>query len=169
VAYLHEVGIVHRDIKPENILICEDRTGLPTIKLIDFGLSRFISPDDLCTVPCGTLAYAAPEILRNERYHQPVDIFSCGVVLYLLLRGHLPFDSKDKQEIIDMTLHSDADMTGEIWDSISTAAKNLIKRMLTKDPAERISLKDALRHAWFANIERTESIMTKMYDDEIYF
>ena len=94
--YLHMVGIVHRDIKPENIIITKGKHGEPTVKLIDFGLSRLIGPSDTCTVPCGTLAYVAPEVLKMKGYHREVDIWSLGVVLYLMLRGRLPFNSKDK-------------------------------------------------------------------------
>jgi calcium/calmodulin-dependent protein kinase I len=85
---------MHRDIKPENILLSET-SGYPTVKLIDFGLSRLVGPTDNCNVACGTLGYVAPEVLKEGGYGKQVDIWSIGIVLHLMLRGILPFESKD--------------------------------------------------------------------------
>lgn len=139
VNYLHEVGIIHRDIKPENILITEDN-GYPTVKLIDFGLSRLLGPNDKCVIPCGTLGYVAPEVLGNDGYSFEVDIWSIGIVLYLMLRGLLPFESKDNKELVKLTMAAKIILKDIYWDKISLEAKDLVYKLLEPDPKSRIML-----------------------------
>ena len=152
VKYLHEVGIVHRDIKPENILLSDD-SEIPTIKLADFGLSQLIGPNDRLRVPCGTLAYVAPEVLMQRPYGKAVDLWSVGVVTYLMLRGRLPFDSKDKDVIIDRTIEAKIDLSGPQWSKCTNFAKDLVSHLLTKDPEERMTASQALEHIWIRNGE----------------
>lgn len=105
VSYLHEVGIMHRDIKPENILL-DDNSDIPLIKLADFGLSKLATPKDIQKLACGTLGYVAPEVLTQKGYNNKVDIWSVGIVTFLMLAGRLPFDHKEKQKLIDLTVNA---------------------------------------------------------------
>ena len=98
--YLHSYGVIHRDLKPENIMLAHkidpnDTTTVPEVKIMDFGLSKIIGPAERATEPYGTLSYVAPEVLREKAYDSQVDLFSLGVVIYLMLSGTLPFDDKD--------------------------------------------------------------------------
>uniref|UniRef100_M4BEL0 non-specific serine/threonine protein kinase n=1 Tax=Hyaloperonospora arabidopsidis (strain Emoy2) TaxID=559515 RepID=M4BEL0_HYAAE len=149
VHYLHQLGIVHRDLKPENIL-CGD--SLTEIKIADFGLSKLVCPDEVMKVPCGTLNYVAPEVLALVGYGREADLWSLGVIMYLLLRGELPFNGKTKGDVIKKTLHAVVDLeTDPAWRRISSAGKELLRGLLTKDPATRLTAQDALGHDWFSN------------------
>jgi len=145
------VGIIHRDIKPENILITEDINGYPTIKLIDFGLSRLLGPNDKCTIPCGTLGYVAPEVLTTDGYSFQVDVWSIGVVLYLMLRGLLPFESKDNKELVRLTLSAKIYLKDIYWDKISLEAKDMVNKLLDPNPKTRITTEEILKHPWTNN------------------
>ncbi|CDR94882.1 asparagine rich protein, putative [Babesia bigemina] len=149
VAYLHKCGIIHRDIKPENILLT-DKSEAATIKLTDFGLSTLCGPNELLTQPCGTLAYVAPEVLTLQGYNQKADVWSVGVIMYLLLRGRLPFSIKQPLTL-DLIGHYRVRFDGRQWDSVSTCAKDLISKMLQPNPAARISVFEALEHIWVSN------------------
>ncbi|CAM9958701.1 unnamed protein product, partial [Scytosiphon promiscuus] len=117
VAYLHEMGIVHRDLKPENIL-CGDR--IEDIKIADFGLSKMVMPDEIMKMPCGTLTYVAPEVLTLNGYGKEADIWSVGTIMYLLLRGRLPFDGETREEIIENTIHGTISWQNDhVWASFS--------------------------------------------------
>lgn len=147
VAYLHRLGIVHRDIKPENIL-CGD--SLNDLKIADFGLSKLVHPEEIMKMPCGTLNYVAPEVLSLVGYGREADIWSVGVIMFLLLRGELPFHGKSKNEIIQKTLHADINLSSDpAWSSISPSCKALLKGLLTKDPSKRLTAQEALRQDWF--------------------
>lgn len=152
IKYLHEMGIVHRDIKPENILL-SDNSDLPTIKLADFGLSKLVGPEDTLDVPCGTLGYVAPEVLMMRRYGKEVDMWSIGVVLYLMVRGRLPFDSKDKQTLIDKTIEAKLELTGMYWTKLTVQGRDFLEKLLTKDVSVRLSSEQALSHSWIRNGE----------------
>lgn len=152
VKYLHDVGIVHRDIKPENILL-SDTSEIPIIKLADFGLSKLVGPNDTLHVPCGTLGYVAPEVLMQQPYGKQVDLWSVGVVTYLLLRGRLPFDSKDKQVLIQKTIEARLDLNPAYWGKYTQYSLDFLRKLLAKDPSERLSVDQALEHAWIRNGE----------------
>jgi serine/threonine protein kinase len=141
--YLHQAGIVHRDLKPENILVVKDQfsQGIKEVKITDFGLSKMIMPYDKCFDSCGTLAYVAPEVLLKSGSNREVDLWSVGIILYLLLFGGLPFDSKINREICEKTIEAKLDMTGEFWDKISEEAKLLIRGLIEKDVKKRLSVK----------------------------
>lgn len=155
VRYIHDVGIVHRDIKPENIL-CVDNSDIPEIKLADFGLSKLVSPNDTLTLACGTLSYVAPEVLRQEGYDKKADIWSIGVIAYLLLRGKLPFEHFDKDTIIDMTLNSTPDFSDSWCSRYTSEAVDFIKFLLRKEPNMRPTAEEALHHAWIKVSSITE-------------
>ncbi|RLN54406.1 hypothetical protein BBJ28_00007788 [Nothophytophthora sp. Chile5] len=147
VSYLHRLGIVHRDLKPENILCGEALTDL---KIADFGLSKLAHPEELLKMPCGTLNYVAPEVLALVGYGREADIWSLGVILFLLLRGELPFYGKTKSEVIQKTLHAEINLEADAtWRSVSPAGKALLRGLLSKDPARRLTAQDALQHEWF--------------------
>ncbi|CAG9325492.1 unnamed protein product [Blepharisma stoltei] len=146
VCYLHEVGIIHRDIKPENILL-GDTSDIPQIKLADFGLSKLTGPNDIQTLACGTLGYAAPEVLSQEGYTFKADIWSIGIVAYLLLAGRLPFDHKEKQVLIDLTLNGAIPFEG-LWDRYTPLATDFIKKLMNRNVDERPTAREALQHPW---------------------
>jgi serine/threonine protein kinase len=150
VKYLHDVGIVHRDIKPENILLTDD-SEIPTIKLADFGLSKLVGPTDMLRTTCGTLAYVAPEVLMQRPYGKAVDIWSIGVVAYLMLRGRLPFDSKDRHILIQKTIEADLDLTGPYWDKFTPYSLDFLRKTMDKNTERRLTVDQALNHAWIRN------------------
>lgn len=139
--YLHQNNIVHRDLKIENIMI--DKNG--ELKVIDFGLSNFYSPRSLLKTYCGSLYFAAPELLKATPYIGPeIDIWSFGVVIYVLVCGKVPFDDENSN-----LLHEKI-KRGKVTypDFISSEAKSLLKKMLIVDPIERASLKEVMSHKW---------------------
>jgi len=146
--YLHSYGIVHRDLKPENIMMTDD-TDNADIKLLDFGLSKIVSPGELCTEPFGTISYVAPEVLLNIPYTNCVDLWGIGILTFLLLAGHLPFDHEsDESEIARMTIQDPPAYSTRIWKKISAEAKNLVDNLLVKDPKKRLTLKQVMDHNW---------------------
>merc|ERR1719242_695393 len=152
--YLHALGIVHRDLKPENIL-CLDEHDDTKIVISDFGLSKFAAPHTEMTMPCGTLAYVAPEVLAMKGYGRKVDLWSLGCIMHLLLRGVLPFDGHTKEEVVEKTLNKKLNLTHPKWAKVSDDAKDLIAKLLVKDPEKRITLEGALKHRWFDKLKTT--------------
>ncbi len=154
--YLHLAGIVHRDLKPENILVERDpqTNEVLHIKLTDFGLSKIIVPGEIMMDSCGTPAYVAPEVLLKNGYQKEVDIWSTGVILYTMLARALPFHSSDRKKTFKLIKEADADMSGEVWDAISEDCKDLLRKMLIKNPKERITVDDALKHPFFKKYEQ---------------
>lgn len=148
VAYLHDLGIVHRDLKPENILVGDD---LDSVKIADFGLSKMVLPKEKMDSACGTLSYVAPEVLTMQGYGKEADLWSVGVIMFLLLCGKLPFDGADQNEIIVSTIQADLKINQSVWDKLSTDAKGLIKALLHKEPSERITARDTLKHPFFSS------------------
>ena len=112
--YLHSFGIAHRDLKPENILMVTD-TDDADLKIVDFGLSKIIGPNESSVDPFGTMSYVAPEILLAKPYGKEVDVWSLGVITYLLLCQVLPFDDEDKSEIARQTIQDAPDFAFEPW------------------------------------------------------
>ena len=96
--YLHSYGIVHRDIKPENVLMVS-KSEDTDVKIVDFGLSKMVGPSQLCNEPFGTLSYVAPEVLQQKPYGKAVDVWSLGILAYLMMVGSLPFDHEDDREV----------------------------------------------------------------------
>lgn len=124
VAYIHDLGIVHRDLKPENILCGEE---LDDIKIADFGLSKMILPTEMMDAACGTLSYVAPEVLTMQGYGMEADLWSVGVIMFLLLCGKLPFDGDDHEEIIRCTIAADIKVSPKFWSTLSDESKILSK------------------------------------------
>lgn len=150
VEYLAALGIVHRDLKPENMLLDFD-TG---IKLVDFGLSNTYKTGELLKTACGSPCYAAPEMIAGKKYEGvKVDIWSCGVILFALLNGFLPFEDPNTSKLYKKILAADY----SISDHVSREAGDLLARILTTDPDKRITIKQIRRHPWFNLVEDTLS------------
>ena len=168
VYYLHSYGIVHRDLKPENIIMT-DHTDNADIRLLDFGLSKILGPTEKCSEPFGTISYVAPEVLKQEYYGREVDIWSIGIITYLLLCGCLPFDDeKSEKEIIRQTIEDPVPFPSNIWDKLSSEAKEFVDRLLQKNPEERMNIKDALEHEWikkFSNLVQMR-LQSKMNNEQ---
>ncbi|KAL9274877.1 Calcium-dependent protein kinase 1-like protein [Drosera capensis] len=138
----HSMGVMHRDLKPENFLFLSPDDGSP-LKATDFGLSVFFKPGDVFKDLVGSAYYVAPEVLRRK-YGAEADIWSVGVILYILLSGVPPFWAENEQGIFDSILRGHLDFSSDPWPSISSSAKDLVKRMLRQDPKERLSAKEVL-------------------------
>ena len=149
VFYVHSYGIAHRDIKPENVLLTSTDEDAD-IRLLDFGLSKIVGPNEKCTEPYGTLTYCAPEIILDKPYLKNIDSWSLGVMTYLMLSGSLPFSGKDEHEIAKNVVYSKVNFEKKpIWKEISNEAKDFITKLLDKDLKTRIDMKKALEHPWF--------------------
>lgn len=156
ICYCHKNHVVHRDLKPENILL-EDKKDSPIIKLIDWGGARYFSKHKKMTKVNGTPYYIAPEVLK-EVYDEKCDIWSAGVILYILLCGYPPFNGETDVEIMSAVKKGEFDFPEEEWSVITKEAKELISKMLTYDPKKRLSAMEVLKHEWFTkNKEKKES------------
>lgn len=154
VFYIHSYGITHRDIKPENILMTDDSEEAD-IRVVDFGLSKKIGPNQQCKEPYGTISYVAPEVLLEKPYTKAVDLWSIGVTIYLLLAGYLPFDHESSErEIARQTVH-DAVRWGSAWKTLSSEAKIFVDNLLKKDPASRMDIKKTLESEWITKFTDT--------------
>ena len=163
VDFCHQKGILHRDLKPENILIeseAEAKKEFFTIKIIDFGTSGKLKDEgnDIIQDMVGTPLYVAPEILGNEKYDNKCDMWSCGVIMYMMLSGKAPFNGENEEEIYQCIKKGKYNFDSERWDEISDDAKDLINHLLTYDPNKRFSAKKALNHPWIIKYRRNIKI-----------
>ncbi|KAM7521256.1 hypothetical protein LguiB_020218 [Lonicera macranthoides] len=142
----HFMGVLHRDLKPENFLLVSKDEDSP-LKATDFGLSVFIEEGKVYKEIVGSAYYVAPEVLKRN-YGKEIDVWSAGVILYILLSGVPPFWAETEKGIFEAILQGNIDYESAPWPSISAGAKDLIKKMLTKDPKKRITAAQALEHAW---------------------
>ncbi|XP_028794267.1 calcium-dependent protein kinase 29-like [Neltuma alba] len=142
----HFMGVMHRDLKPENFLLATRHPNSP-LKAMNFGLSVFIEPGKEYKEVVGSAYYMAPEVLRRN-YGKEIDVWSAGVILYILLSGVPPFWAGNEKGIFDAVLEGKLDLESQPWPSISAAAKDLIRKMLAYDPKKRITATDALEHPW---------------------
>ncbi|KAI4364161.1 hypothetical protein MLD38_020290 [Melastoma candidum] len=142
----HSLGVMHRDLKPENFLFVNGDEDSP-LKTIDFGLSIFFKPGETFTDVVGSPYYVAPEVL-NRCYGPESDIWSAGVIIYILLCGVPPFWGETEEEIFDEVLHGKLDLTSDPWPRISDSAKDLVRRMLVRNPKKRITVHEVLCHPW---------------------
>jgi calcium-dependent protein kinase len=143
--YIHTNNIVHRDLKPENILLDMKKNNI--IKIIDWGTARFFEKNKKMNKVSGTPYYIAPEVLF-EKYDEKCDVWSCGVIMYILLCGYPPFNGENDNEILNRIKTGKYVFPEEEWDNISDEAKDLIGKMLTFSPADRYSASDCLTHPW---------------------
>ncbi|KAL5999384.1 Mitogen-activated protein kinase cpk1 [Asimina triloba] len=142
----HSLGVMHRDLKPENFLFVDQREEAP-LKTIDFGLSVFFKPGEIFIDVVGSPYYVAPEVLR-KRYGPEVDVWSAGVIIYILLSGVPPFWAESEQGIFEQVLHGELDFSSDPWPSISESAKDLVRKMLVRDPKRRLTAHQVLCHPW---------------------
>ncbi|XP_065856129.1 calcium-dependent protein kinase 26-like [Euphorbia lathyris] len=142
----HSLGVMHRDLKPENFLFVNDQEDSP-LKAIDFGLSMFFKPGEIFNDVVGSPYYVAPEVLK-KRYGPEADVWSAGVMIYILLCGVPPFWAETEQEIFDEVLRGELDFSTDPWPNISESAKDLVRRMLIRDPKRRIRAHEVLCHPW---------------------
>ncbi|KAJ6241832.1 protein kinase [Anaeramoeba flamelloides] len=158
IEYCHKLGIVHRDLKPENLLLDHNHR----VKIIDFGFSNFALPNQLLETPCGSPHYVAPEIILGKGYDgEKCDIWACGVILYVLLVGALPFKNKNPQLLMKQIL------SGRYFvpNFMSHEAKDLISRMIELNPNERITIEEIQKHTWFTNNETNNKLRNSKLDD----
>lgn len=167
VDFCHQNGIIHRDLKPENILIEsqeEKRKEYFTIKLIDFGTSGRMINGKMFKQQIGTPFYIAPEVLQNK-YNEKCDMWSCGVILYIMLCGVPPFYGETDDEIYAAVKRGVVDYAEPEWDSISEEAKDLINKLLVKNISKRISAKDALMHKWISKMKLEDQLSPKILNE----
>ncbi|CAF0847867.1 unnamed protein product [Rotaria sordida] len=154
VRHCHESNIVHRDLKPENLLLASKTKGA-AVKLADFGLAIEVNGEQTQWYGfAGTPGYLSPEVLKKEPYGKPVDIWACGVILYILLVGYPPFWDEDQHKLYNQIKAGAYDYPSPEWDTVTTEAKRLIDSMLNINPSRRISATDALKHPWICQRER---------------
>lgn len=164
ITYCHAKGIVHRDLKPENILIDSiSEDNKINIKVIDFGTAMFYSPDVELEETLGTPYYVAPEVLMGN-YTEKCDVWSIGVILYVLLSGTAPFDGKTDEEILGSVKRGKLEFRSKVWIDVSNLAKDLIKKLLTYNPSKRPSAAEAFKHSWIQNKNYTVLEEEKVQD-----
>ncbi|XP_070545079.1 calcium/calmodulin-dependent protein kinase type II delta chain-like isoform X4 [Ptychodera flava] len=157
VEHCHRHGVVHRDLKPENLLLASKAKGA-AVKLADFGLAIEVQGDQQAWFGfAGTPGYLSPEVLRKDPYGKPVDIWACGVILYILLVGYPPFWDEDQHRLYAQIKAGAYDYPSPEWDTVTPEAKNLINSMLQVIPSKRITAAEALQHPWIQNRERVAS------------
>ncbi|KAL9559786.1 hypothetical protein MBANPS3_000261 [Mucor bainieri] len=161
--YLHSRDIVHRDIKLENIIMCDRKTL--TVKLCDFGLSTFIRNNKPLETSCGTIMYAAPELLESKGYGKEIDIWSLGVLLFTALASSTPFPQvgdngkeEDRQRLKEQIKVGKLDYSSPAWKEISEDAKDLINNMIMVDTTKRFSIQQVIEHKWMKTMESKEAL-----------
>ena len=161
-------GIVHRDLKPENILVEKDsRTEeVNQIKVTDFGLSKIVVPDEEMIESCGTPAYVAPEVLFRKGYRKQVDMWSAGVIFYTLVCRQLPFQSQDRKTTFNLIKEKNPDMDNFSFRRYSKDTKDIIVKMLIKNPERRITPQQALKHKYFIKNGFTKLETNKLYQNK---
>jgi calcium-dependent protein kinase len=165
VRFCHDHNIIHRDLKPENILLESDGDGLK-IKVIDFGTGEIYREKKYLTKQIGTPYYIAPEVLSNK-YNEKCDLWSCGVIMYILLSGCPPFYGKNDEEIYNSVKNAKFTFKQKIWNEVSDAAKNLISNLLETDINKRYSAEKALQHKWFQMFKSPEDNETE-YESKVH-
>ncbi|XP_029695551.1 calcium/calmodulin-dependent protein kinase type II delta 1 chain isoform X2 [Takifugu rubripes] len=159
VLHCHQMGVVHRDLKPENLLLASKLKGA-AVKLADFGLAIEVQGDQQAWFGfAGTPGYLSPEVLRKDPYGKPVDMWACGVILYILLVGYPPFWDEDQHRLYQQIKAGAYDFPSPEWDTVTPEAKDLINKMLTINPAKRVTASDALKHPWICQRSTVASMM----------
>uniref|UniRef100_A0A674BPA6 calcium/calmodulin-dependent protein kinase n=1 Tax=Salmo trutta TaxID=8032 RepID=A0A674BPA6_SALTR len=159
VHHCHVNGIVHRDLKPENLLLASKLKGA-AVKLADFGLAIEVQADQQAWFGfAGTPGYLSPEVLRKDPYGKPVDLWACGVILYILLVGYPPFWDEDQHRLYQQIKAGAYDFPSPEWDTVTPDAKDLINKMLTINPGKRITTAEALKHPWICQRSTVASMM----------
>jgi len=147
VGYMHKNNVAHRDLKPENLLLVSISDD-SEVKIADFGFAKKVYEESSLVTQCGTPGYVAPEILEGLKYDQRADMWSVGVILYILLGGYPPFIENTQRELFRKIKKGDYEFHEEYWGTVSTEARTLIKSLLTVDPKERLTAQQALENPW---------------------
>uniref|UniRef100_A0A8C5QWQ1 Serine/threonine kinase 33 n=1 Tax=Leptobrachium leishanense TaxID=445787 RepID=A0A8C5QWQ1_9ANUR len=156
VSYLHKNDIVHRDLKLENILVKSDESEDPNvmllnIKVTDFGLAEQrggVGSENMLQATCGTPMYMAPEVINDHYYTQQCDVWSAGVIMYMLLSGEPPFKAKSEEKLFEQIRKGEMNFSADVWQSVSEAARDVLQRLLNVDPAHRMTARELLDHPW---------------------
>mmetsp|Transcript_884 Transcript_884/g.1398 ORF Transcript_884/g.1398 Transcript_884/m.1398 type:complete len:867 (-) Transcript_884:13-2613(-) len=151
--FVHNKGFAHCDIKPRNYLLRSKRDDVD-VRLADFGFAQHVHAPNSLTSQCGTPFFVAPEVINRKPYDQKVDMWSIGVTTYLLLSGETPFNGKNRQQLFRRISCDEPTFSDDKWGNVSDVAIDFVLRLLTKDPAKRMSASDALRHEWLVGLER---------------
>lgn len=154
VLYMHDHHVAHRDLKPENLLLVS-KSDDSQVKIADFGFAKKVYEECTLKTQCGTPGYVAPEILSGKKYDQRADMWSVGVILYILLGGYPPFIEKTQRDLFRKIKKGEYEFHEEYWGTVSTEAKNLISSLLTVDPRKRLTAKQALRNLWIKGDDDT--------------
>ncbi|KAM3919632.1 serine/threonine-protein kinase 33 [Leptodactylus fuscus] len=174
IAYLHKKDIVHRDLKLENILVqgghtaeCEEM--LLNIKVTDFGLAvqkGGVGSENMLQATCGTPIYMAPEVINAHDYSQQCDIWSIGVIMYMLLSGDPPFMGSSEDKLFELIKRGELNFSSSVWQSVSEAAKDVLQKLLRVDPADRITANELLDNPWItgdtSSVQRPSNVLEMM-------
>jgi calcium-dependent protein kinase len=164
--YCHNMHIVHRDLKPENILIVDrDKNNYPRVKICDFGTSKMFEKGAVQRKLVGSSYYIAPEVLKKH-YDEKCDIWSCGVILYILLSGRPPFGGENDKEIMDRVSTGKYDLQSNPFNKVSKSCIDLIQKLLIMDPKKRINSQEALNHPWFKE-NKSKELFNQIKDEKI--
>jgi len=147
IGHCHNNSVAHRDLKPENLLL-RSEVNDSEIKIADFGFAKKVLTPNSLTTQCGTPGYVAPEILEGIAYDTKSDMWSLGVIIYILLGGYPPFIEQNQRELFRKIRKGNYEFHEEYWGSVSADAKDLISCLLTVQPAKRLSADQALKHKW---------------------
>eukprot|EP00927_Polykrikos_kofoidii_P070058 TRINITY_DN6591_c0_g1_i2.p1 TRINITY_DN6591_c0_g1~~TRINITY_DN6591_c0_g1_i2.p1 ORF type:complete len:514 (+),score=115.84 TRINITY_DN6591_c0_g1_i2:48-1589(+) len=159
--HIHSVGLIHRDIKLENFLY--DSKDYKFLKLIDFGFSKFCQPNRHHHVCCGTLAYFAPEVL-SKCYTNQCDLWSFGVIIFILLVGYMPFGNRDEKQLMKMIKKGKFHIDKPRWHTVSKDGYQFVQELLVVDPNERLTAQTALQHSWIVNRQKIKTETTVASD-----
>ncbi|XP_076880085.1 serine/threonine-protein kinase 33 isoform X2 [Brachyhypopomus gauderio] len=171
--YLHKQDIVHRDLKLENILVKSDHQDddddedTVNIKVTDFGLSvqkGGVGSENMLQATCGTPIYMAPEVIKGHEYSQQCDVWSIGVIMYMLLCGDPPFMSSSEDRLFEMIKKGELNFSGPVWDSVSDAAKKVLRCLLKVDPAHRITASELVHSPWLTGDTSTNASPTNVLE-----
>lgn len=164
IQHCHSMDIVHRDLKPENLLFASTAEDAP-LKLADFGLAVLLKPNEFGHAACGTPGYVAPEVLavklkgNTKGYGREVDMWSVGVILYILLCGFPPFYHENNSALFALICKAEYSFPSPYWDDVSASAKDLISKLLVIDPVQRLTADQALQHPWVCGVPEEKSLI----------
>ena len=165
--YCHQMNIIHRDLKPENILIVNRNktNNYPNIKICDFGMSKVVEKNSLQNKMLGSIHYIAPEVIK-KKYNEKCDIWSCGVIMYVLLSKRPPFGGEYYDEILEKIEEGTYDLESAPFDKLSKNCLDLLQKLLCKDINERISAQEALEHPWFKD-NKSKELFNEIFDKKV--
>ena len=169
VEYLHNIGITHRDLKPENLLYASndpESKYYDTVKVADFGLSKYMGENVSMKTTCGTPNYMAPEVLNSDGfdgYGPEVDIWSVGVIIYTMLCGFQPFFEFSTAALFQQIMKAEYSFLSPYWDQVSKEAKDLISTMLVVDRSKRLTAMQCLNHIWFDHASSNDSVVSTLH------